>query len=40
MSAEIKIEWTDHPLNSWWGYHRFSPACDNCYAAAVAKHCG
>ncbi|MDZ4282781.1 MAG: phage Gp37/Gp68 family protein [Hydrogenophaga sp.] len=32
MSANSKIEWTDHTFNPWIGCTKVSPACDNCYA--------
>jgi protein gp37 len=33
MSANSKIEWTDHTFNPWIGCSKVSPACDHCYAA-------
>lgn len=35
-----KIEWADHTFNPWWGCTKVSPACDNCYAAALDKRTG
>jgi len=35
-----KIEWTDHTFNPWWGCTNVSPACDSCYAEAMAKRYG
>ncbi|CDN87365.1 Gp37Gp68 family protein [Hydrogenophaga intermedia] len=32
MSANSKIEWTDHTFNPWIGCTKVSPACDHCYA--------
>jgi len=32
MSANSKIEWTDHTWNPWMGCTKVSPACDHCYA--------
>ena len=32
-----KIEWCDHTFNAFTGCTRISPACDNCYAADIAK---
>lgn len=32
MSANSKIEWTDHTWNPWMGCTKVSKACDNCYA--------
>jgi protein gp37 len=37
MSANSKIEWTDHTFNPWWGCAKVSPACDNCYAERDSK---
>lgn len=35
-----KIPWTDHTVNLWWGCSPVSEACQNCYAAAMAKRFG
>lgn len=35
MSEHSKIEWTDHTFNPWSGCVKVSPACKNCYAAAL-----
>lgn len=35
MSENSKIEWTDHTFNPWSGCAKVSPACKNCYAAAL-----
>lgn len=32
MSANSKIEWTDHTFNPWIGCAKVSPGCDHCYA--------
>lgn len=40
MSADSKIEWTDHTFNPWWGCSKVSPACKNCYAEAFARRVG
>lgn len=32
MSANSKIEWTDHTFNPWEGCQKVGPGCDNCYA--------
>jgi hypothetical protein len=32
MSANSKIEWTDHTFNPWIGCTKVSPGCDHCYA--------
>lgn len=40
MSANSKIEWTDHTFSPWWGCAKVSPACDFCYAEAWAKRTG
>ncbi|NMJ43504.1 phage Gp37/Gp68 family protein [Roseomonas sp. JC162] len=37
MAKFSRIEWTDHTFNPWWGCARVSPACDNCYAEAIAR---
>jgi protein gp37 len=34
MSANSKIEWTDHTFNPWIGCTKVSPGCANCYAEA------
>jgi protein gp37 len=38
--AETKIEWCDYTFNPWWGCTKVSPACDHCYAEALAKRYG
>ena len=35
-----KISWTDHTINFWWGCTQVSPACKNCYAAAMGLRFG
>jgi protein gp37 len=40
MAKNSHIEWTDHTFNPWWGCHKVSPACDNCYAESWAKRVG
>jgi protein gp37 len=40
VSANTKIEWTTHTFNAWWGCHKVSPACKNCYAEAFSKRTG
>src|ERR1700722_20569696 len=40
MSANSKIEWTDHTFNPWIGCTKVSPACDNRYAEIWAKRSG
>ncbi len=32
MSANSKIEWTDHTFNPWEGCQKVGPGCDHCYA--------
>jgi protein gp37 len=39
-SAGTKIEWADATFNPWWGCTRVSPACNHCYAEALAKRYG
>ncbi|MCW5733858.1 MAG: phage Gp37/Gp68 family protein [Enhydrobacter sp.] len=36
MAEQTKIEWVDHTFNPWIGCTKVSPACDNCYAAAMS----
>jgi protein gp37 len=38
MGNTTGIAWTDRTFNPWWGCTKVSPACDNCYAATVAKN--
>jgi protein gp37 len=40
MAKNSPIEWTNHTFNPWWGCHKVSPACDNCYAEVWAKRVG
>jgi protein gp37 len=40
MAARTGIAWTDSTFNPWLGCLRISPACDRCYAAALAKRAG
>lgn len=40
MSEATNIEWCDSTFNPWWGCTKISPACDNCYAAALDKRTG
>ncbi|HZI86296.1 MAG TPA: phage Gp37/Gp68 family protein, partial [Pyrinomonadaceae bacterium] len=40
MAKNSPIEWTNHTFNPWWGCHKVSPACDNCYAELWAKRVG
>lgn len=40
MAKNSHIEWTNHTFNPWWGCHKVSPACDNCYAELWAKRVG
>jgi protein gp37 len=40
MAEITKIEWVDHTFNPWIGCTRISPACDNCYAAAMSHRRG
>jgi protein gp37 len=37
MSENTKIEWCDATVNHWTVCTPVSPACDNCYAKAMAK---
>lgn len=36
MSANSKIEWTDHTFNPWIGCTKVSEGCKHCYAESVA----
>lgn len=40
MSENSAIEWTDHTFNTHWGCSKISPACDRCYAEALARRFG
>src|SRR5690349_21217004 len=40
MAENSKIEWTDHTFNPWIGCTKVSPACDRCYAEALATRYG
>jgi protein gp37 len=40
MAAQTGIAWTHSTFNPWLGCLRVSPACDRCYAAAIAKRAG
>lgn len=40
MSEITGIDWTDSTFNPWWGCTKISPACDNCYAAALDHRTG
>lgn len=37
---DTNIEWCDSTFKPWWGCTKVSPACDNCYAAALDKRTG
>ena len=40
MGAVTQIAWAHATFNPWIGCMRVSPACDRCYAAAIAKRFG
>jgi hypothetical protein len=40
MPQSTSIAWTDSTFDPWLGCLRVSPACDHCYAAALAKRTG
>lgn len=40
MGEKTAISWTDHTFNPWIGCTKVSPACDHCYAEALAKRYG
>lgn len=37
MGSNTKIDWATDTFNPWWGCSEVSPACDHCYARAMAK---
>lgn len=37
MAESSAIEWTDHTWSPWLGCTPLSPACDHCFAAALAR---
>lgn len=37
MSADSEISWTDDTFNPWWGCHKVSDECLNCYAESTAE---
>jgi protein gp37 len=37
VAENTKIQWAHHTFNPWRGCAKVSPACDNCYAEAMAK---
>jgi len=37
MGKDTKISWATHTFNTHWGCEKVSPACDNCYAEALAN---
>jgi hypothetical protein len=40
VSANSKIEWTDHTFNPWIGCTKVSPGCAHCYAETEDKRRG
>lgn len=40
MTANSKIEWTDHTFNPWVGCQKVSQACTSCYAESWARRTG
>lgn len=40
MTANSKIEWTDHTFNPWWGCVKVSEGCKFCYAEGLSKRYG
>lgn len=38
MSANSKIQWTDHTFNAWEGCTKVAPECKNCYAETLVDH--
>jgi protein gp37 len=37
MSEKTGISWTDHTFNPWWGCHKISAECTNCYAETTSE---
>ncbi len=40
MGKDTSISWCHHTFNAWWGCHKVSPGCTNCYAAAFDHRLG
>ena len=40
MAKQSKIEWTDATWNPWYGCHKVSAGCQNCYMDRWAKRAG
>lgn len=40
MARNSGIEWTDHTINFWWGCHKVSAGCANCYAETLSNRFG
>lgn len=40
MGRDTSIGWCHHTFNAWWGCHKVSPGCQNCYASALDRRLG
>ena len=40
MAENSGIPWTDHTFNPWWGCHKVSSGCQNCYAESLSARWG
>lgn len=40
MAENSRIGWTHHTMNFWWGCHKVSPECANCYIGPIMKRGG
>src|SRR3954471_12222019 len=40
MAENSRIGWTHHTMNFWWGCHKVTKECDNCYIGPIMKRGG
>ena len=40
MAEETRIGWCHHTQNFWWGCHKVSPECTNCYIDIIMRRAG
>ena len=40
MAENSGIGWTDHTMNFWWGCHKVSQECKNCYIDGIMRRAG
>lgn len=40
MGTDSKIAWTDHTFSPYWGCHKVSAGCDQCYAHGLSVRLG